>query len=316
MPQSSLYQNPHTVLRRRRWSHRLALLLCAATLVLLAAGALVTGTGSGLAVPDWPLAYGQLFPPMVGGILYEHGHRLVAASVGLVTVVLGGWLWFAEERLWVKVLGLSAIGVVVLQGLLGGVTVLYLLPKAISIGHALLAQLFFLLTVGLVQVTAPGWDRMRGRRGGQGRARFWGRSALGALLVALFLGATMRHNAAGLAIPDFPLAFGSLIPPLTSFPVTIHYLHRLGALVALLLVAATIWETVRRHRAEPALFRVAVAMGLLLALQISLGGWAIWSRLAVPVTTLHLVNGALLLGTAGLFALRAEILETPLDKSA
>jgi cytochrome c oxidase assembly protein subunit 15 len=297
----------------RPWSHALAWVLCASTGVLLAAGALVTSTGSSLAVPDWPLAYGQLFPPMVGGILYEHGHRLIAAFVGLLTVLLAAWLAWAEPRRWVRWLGATTLGVVLVQGLLGGITVLLLLPKAVSIGHAVLAQAFFLLTVALVQVTAPGWSAMlaRGRYPRPSRLLPLALLTLVALAFELVLGALVRHFNAGLAIPDFPLAYGRLIPPLGAFPILIHFLHRLGALLVLGLVLATLWEVRRRHAAEPALRRPALAMVWLLALQIALGAAIIWSERAPTITTLHLVNGALLLASAALLTLRARLLTTP-----
>jgi cytochrome c oxidase assembly protein subunit 15 len=297
----------------RPWSHRLAWLLCSATVVLLAAGALVTSTGSSLAVPDWPLAYGQLFPPMVGGILYEHGHRLIAALVGLLTIATAGWIWWAEPRRWVRWLAVAALGAVVVQGLLGGITVLLLLPKAVSIGHALLAQGFFLLTVALVQVTSARWDGLveRGRRPLRSRAAPWALATLAALVLELLLGAMVRHFNAGLAIPDFPLAYGRLIPPLSAFPILIHFLHRLGAVVALVLIAGTLWEVRRRHGGDPALRRPATALGWLLALQILLGGAVIWTQRAPTITTLHLVNGALLIATAAVLSLRALVLTTP-----
>ena len=288
----------------RRWSHMLAWLLCAATLVLLTAGALVTGTGSGLAVPDWPLAYGQFFPPMVGGILYEHGHRLIAGTVGLLTLLLALWLWRVEPRRGVRWLAMGAVGLVFFQGLLGGITVLLLLPTAVSVSHALFAQLFFLMTMILTQVTAPGWDRPHGER--SDRSRRLGRlgSITGlALLVQLVIGATVRHSGAGLAIPDFPLAYGRLIPSLSSFPVTIHFLHRVGALLVTILVAAIVWESVR-GRVGRWLMAPVAGMAALVVVQILLGGAIIWSGRSLEFTTLHLINGALLLGMTGLLTLR------------
>jgi heme a synthase len=310
---SPSFERTHRVESMRPWSHRLAWLLCCATVLLLAAGAMVTSTGSSLAVPDWPLAYGQLFPPMVGGILYEHGHRLIAASVGLLTIALVAWLWWAEPRAWVRWLGLAALCAVILQGVLGGITVLLLLPKAVSIGHALLAQAFFLTTVALVQVTAPGWEALleRGRRPVQSRAALWASLTLAALLLELLLGAIVRHFNAGLAIPDFPLAYGGLIPPFSAFPILIHFLHRVGAAVVLVLVAGTAWEVRRRHGREPALRRPASAMIWLLALQIVLGGAVIWTQRAPTITTLHLVNGALLIATTAVLTLRAWLLSAP-----
>src|SRR5262245_32575448 len=121
------------------WLHRYVKLVVASTVLLIAAGGMVTSTGSGLAVPDWPNTYGQFmfsfpFEKMVGGIFYEHGHRMIASTVGFLTIILAIWTWKAEPRRWVRWLGLSALGAVILQGLLGGITVLLLLPAPVSIG--------------------------------------------------------------------------------------------------------------------------------------------------------------------------------------
>src|SRR5882762_1198516 len=140
-----------------RGIHRLAVATAASTFVLLFVGGLVTSTGSALAVPDWPLSFGQVFPPMVGGVLFEHGHRLVATLVGCLTLVLALWIAIAEPRPAVRASGLVALFAVVLQGVLGGVTVLYKLPLAVSVTHACLAQTFFCLTVALATVTARSW---------------------------------------------------------------------------------------------------------------------------------------------------------------
>jgi cytochrome c oxidase assembly protein subunit 15 len=296
------------------WSHRLAWLLSVATLVLLAAGALVVGTGSSLAVPDWPLAYGQVFPPMVGGILFEHGHRLIASSVGMLTVILAALLWLGEARRSVVRLGLAALALVIVQGVLGGVTVLLLLPKAISISHALLAQVFFAVTVLLCQLTAPGWETLRaGSTAAPGRPHL---AALGAALLVLatvLLGAVVRHNNAGLAIPDFPLAYGRLIPPLSAFPVLIHFLHRLGALAT---AAAVLWLFWRLRNAHAALRGPAWALLAVTVLQVGLGAGIIWTQRELVITTAHLVNGALLLGSASLLTLRAWALEAAPARTA
>jgi cytochrome c oxidase assembly protein subunit 15 len=295
----------------RFWSHALAWLLCLATVVLLAAGALVTSTGSSLAVPDWPLAYGQLFPPMVGGILYEHGHRLIASTVGLITIAIALWLWRCEPRAWVRWLGAGALGLIVVQGVLGGITVLYLLPKAVSIGHALSAQSFFLLTVFMVQVTSPDWEMKMSRANENpqgGRTTFLAAGSFALLFLVLILGAVMRHFDAGLAIPDFPLAFGRLVPPTMTFPVAIHYFHRVGAFAALILIAVVLWDVLSRHGQSPQLKRPALTMGVLVVVQIGLGGASIlWERLPI-LTALHLVNGAVLLAASGLLTLRAWML--------
>jgi heme a synthase len=118
--------------------HRFAAAVAACTLFLLFVGAMVTSTDSGLAVPDWPLSYGRLMPPMVGGVFYEHGHRMVAASVGFLTILLAVLLWRRADRPWLKKAGFAALGLVCMQGALGGLTVLLRLPKPVSIAHACL----------------------------------------------------------------------------------------------------------------------------------------------------------------------------------
>jgi len=110
-------------------------------------------------VPDWPTSYGWnmfTFPPSkwVGGIFYEHGHRLIASTVGFLTIVLAAWLWRADPRRWMKRLGATALGAVVLQGVLGGVTVLFFLPSAVSTAHAALAEIFLCITVAIALFTS------------------------------------------------------------------------------------------------------------------------------------------------------------------
>jgi cytochrome c oxidase assembly protein subunit 15 len=133
------------------WLHRYIKLVALSTLLLIAAGGMVTSTDSGLAVPDWPNTYGQFmfaFPleRMVGGIFYEHGHRMIASTVGFLTIILAVWVWIVEPRRWLRWMGAIALAAVIIQGILGGITVLYLLPAPVSVGHAGLAQIFFCMT--------------------------------------------------------------------------------------------------------------------------------------------------------------------------
>ena len=142
--------------------HLYARLVAASTAVLILAGGLVTSTGSGLSVPDWPTTYGWnmfTFPlsKMVGGIRYEHTHRLIASTVGFLMIVLAVWLWRAEPRAWVRRLGYVALGAVITQGILGGITVLFYLPPAVSTAHATLAQTFFCMVVALALFSGRRW---------------------------------------------------------------------------------------------------------------------------------------------------------------
>lgn len=292
--------------RGRLALHRLAIAVAGATLFLIFVGGLVTSTGSGLAVPDWPLSFGQVFPRMVGGVFYEHGHRMVAATVGFATVLLTLGAFLVETRRPVRMLALAATGTVVAQGLLGGLTVILLLPPAVSVAHACLAQAFLCLAVALAVTTSPSWESMRPTAdGGASPVARAARLTAGAVYVQLILGAIMRHTGAGLAIPDFPLAFGGLVPPFDRPGVAIHFAHRLGALVVLTAIAWTA-ATVRRDAghdrrlAAPALLAV-----VLVALQVSLGALTVWSAKAVLPTTAHVAVGAALLATTFALALRA-----------
>src|SRR5258705_4713286 len=127
------------------------------TFLLLIAGALVTSNDAGLSVPTWPLAWGSVTPPMVGGIVYEWSHRVIAASVGFLTIILAGWLFWAEKRGWMRWLGLAALGGVISQGILGGFTVRMFQPPAVSAAHATLAQLFFSTLVAISFFTSSWW---------------------------------------------------------------------------------------------------------------------------------------------------------------
>ncbi|MEO8189622.1 MAG: COX15/CtaA family protein [Acidobacteriota bacterium] len=274
--------------------HRFAVLTACATLLLIVAGGLVTSTESGLSVPDWPLSYGRLMPPMVGGIFYEHGHRMVATTVGLLTIVLAVWLARREPRRSVRRLGYAALAAVVAQGVLGGLTVLLLLPTAISVAHACLAQTFFCLVVTLAVVTSPRWRA--GRAAERSAVSRIAGVTVGAVFLQLLIGAVMRHGKAGLAIPDFPLAFGRIVPPIHSFAVAIHYTHRVWALVCAGLVIACLASAVRSRRTG--LVRTGTGLALLVAVQIALGAATVLTGKAVPVATAHVATGALLLATA------------------
>ncbi|MBI3090328.1 MAG: heme A synthase [Candidatus Tectomicrobia bacterium] len=296
--------------------HHYTIATAAATLFLIFVGGLVTSTGSGLAVPDWPLSFGRLFPPMVGGVFYEHGHRMVAASVGILTVILAIWVWQREPRPWVRRLAAASLAAIIVQGLLGGLTVLLRLPTAVSVLHASLAQFFFGLVVTLAVCTGPWWRRLEqhgaavvteaaGPRGSAGML-FLG-SLLTTLLIyaQIILGAVMRHLGAGLAIPDFPLAFGRLVPPLAFPPVIIHYLHRLGALAVTLAVIYLVTRVRARSGPHDGLRGTAwMLLGILFA-QLALGAATIWSHRAVPPTTLHVAGGAALLAVSLILTLRS-----------
>lgn len=281
-----------------------SLFLCIATWGLLFVGGMVTSTDSGLSVPDWPTTYNYnmfTFPPsmMVGGIFYEHGHRLFASLVGFLTV--GAVLLFAfkEKRLWLRWTAVIALLLVIVQGLLGGLTVLYKLPMAISASHGVVAEIFFLLTGLLAFATSRWWveapadpaPRRFSLRPPLVRSAFL---LLLLILLQIAVGAVMRHSYAGLAIPSFPLAYGQLLPPFWDFKVTVNFLHtRVGGAAIALFGALLVYRVLRLRGRHPSFRLFGWALGLLLLVQIGLGMMTVWTaRMPVP-TTFHLAVGAL-----------------------
>lgn len=304
------------------WLHRFAKFVAGATFILIFIGGLVTSTDSGLAVPDWPTTYGQFmfsFPlsQMVGGIFYEHGHRMVASLVGMLMVILAVWLWLKEPRRWVKRLGWLALLAVIMQGLLGGLTVLFLLPTAISVGHGALAQIFFCLTISLALVTSKEWQQPPAKITDAQRPPLPTLTSVttAAVFIQLILGALMRHTKSGLAIPDFPLAFGRIIPPFDSAKIAIHFSHRVGALVVSTLVIWTVARIIKYYRGEKKLYRPAVFLAGALLLQLTLGAFTVWTQKDVLITTAHVATGALILGTSLFLALRTHRYFTVVEKS-
>ena len=302
-----------------RWLDRFAWLLAASTLLLIVAGGMVTSTDSGLAVPDWPNTYGQFmftFPMkhMVGGIFYEHGHRLIASTVGFLTIIMAVWLWRVDERRWMKRLGLIALAAVILQGVLGGITVLYFLPAPVSVAHAGLAEIFFCITVAIAVFTSARWraplDAGRGDAtaapGNDATLRRITRITTGLVYIQILLGATMRHTGAGLAIPDFPLAFGRLVPPVWNFGIAIHYAHRVGALVVTIAILAVAAHVFYHHRGRRELTRPATLLVALLVSQITLGALVVLSGRQEIINTGHVANGALVLVTSLVLTLHAS----------
>jgi cytochrome c oxidase assembly protein subunit 15 len=278
------------------WLHRFILFTTACTFLLIIAGALVTGNEAGLAVPDWPLSYGSLMPPMVGNIRYEHGHRMIAAFVGFLTTVLAVWLWRREPRRTVRRLGLIALGMVIGQGILGGITVLLFLPTVISVSHACLAQAFFCTMVSLALVTAPKQQGLEFRRLTENPGAPLQRLCVlttAAIYVQLIIGAALRHSKSGIL------------------------LHLGGAFVVAVLVVLTVARTLRHYGGCRQLVRSASILGLLLTGQLFLGIGSYVVRLTarndvqpalsvVTVTTAHVALGALVLATSLILAIQSH----------
>ena len=289
--------------------HRFAKFVAGCTVLLVLAGSLVTSTDSGLSVPDWPTSYGWnmfTFPPSkwVGGILYEHGHRLIASTVGFLTIILAVWLWTSEPRRWMKWLGLTALGSVIAQGVLGGLTVKFFLPAPISTAHAGLAEIFFCMTVAIALFTSPRWIAGYGGRilDDSGLRRL-ATATTTLIYCQILVGATMRHTGAGLAIPDFPLMFGHLWPTHWDPKIAIHFTHRVGALLVTLAVLATA-TTVFARTSISELRRPALLLVALVAVQVCLGAFTVLSRRDVWINSLHVVCGALVLTTSLVLTLR------------
>lgn len=284
--------NPPNTPQSYRWLHRYAVTLAACTLFLVVAGASVTSKQAGLSVPDWPLSYGQVMPQMTGGVLFEHGHRMVATFVGMLTIGLAIWLSRVEQRAWMRKLGWIALGAVIVQGLLGGLTVLLLLPPAVSVSHACLAQLFFSTTVAIAIFTSRSWQS------GAELVEDYGKPSLRSLsvlipalvLVQIALGAAFRHGA------------------MTVLP------HILGAMVvaaAILIVCAFVLHQFPEHRAlRPA----AITLMVVTFVQVILGIGAYYTRLdaaknpvaMVIVTVAHVATGALTLASSVALAIQVR----------
>lgn len=290
--------------------HRFAVFLTLAVIGLIAAGGLVKSLEAGLSVPDWPTSYGGINPPRwweIENVRAEHGHRLVAGTVAMLTVVLALWARRSEPRRWVRRLAYGAVVAVLVQALLGGLTVLFFLPTAISVSHAALAQFYLCLIVTFALVTSRSWfdggDVAKNAAAGS-ELRTLATATTVLIYLQTLLGALVRHTGSGLAIPDFPRMFGHWWPPQVDFAVGIHLAHRIGALLVTLAVLTLVvraWRSPSRAR-----FVVpASLLGLLLLCQVSLGATIIWSGRAVLPNTLHVPTGAALLATSLIVTLRS-----------
>jgi cytochrome c oxidase assembly protein subunit 15 len=327
------------------WLHRFAVLTAIITFFLLGIGGLVTSHEAGMSVPDWPTSYGyNMFALPIkfwrGGAFFEHTHRLLASGAGFLTTILAVWLWLKDSRKWMKWLGVIAFLLVVAQGVLGGLRVTMHMDS-LGIFHGVLAQFFFVLTCALALFTSKWWMERRtpvrqvsGTRADDQLADQEIGAPLRGLVLAttilifiqLILGATMRHQHAGLAIPDFPLAYGKIWPgtsadaiagynarriettnvnSITAFQIELQMVHRIVALAIGILVVFCAWLSWRRLGGRNPLAKLAVFWVALIVCQIALGAWTIWSNKAADVATLHVLVGALSLVTGALWCIIA-----------
>src|SRR5687768_9426261 len=269
--------------------NRFAILVASATFFLIIAGALVTSNDAGLATSDWPLSNGQFLPPMVGNMFYEHGHRMIATTVGLLTIGLAIYIRFKDKRFWVWRLGFFALFAVVIQGILGGLTVKMMLPLGVSAAHATLAQLFFCTTVSIAVFTSRSWIEARTLPDETGSPlRYMCTFALAIIFVQLILGATLRHSAKW----DQHL------------PVQMVVAHVIGAFGVTIALGGTAFSVLRRHKGEAFLTRPATIALVLLVVQLFLGVAAYLTRIGSPndpqplhpmigITVAHVACGAL-----------------------
>ncbi|HLW34454.1 MAG TPA: COX15/CtaA family protein [Chthoniobacterales bacterium] len=319
--------------KSRIWLNRFAWFTAFATLLLICSGGMVTSKGVGLAVPDWPTTFGYnmfLFPvsKWIGGVLFEHTHRLIASTVGFLTVILAIWLWRAEDRQTVKTLGFVAVGAVILQGILGGLRVT-MLKDQIGIFHACLAQAFLGLLVLIAIMTTHSWRagslNLTGLTSQVSEKLFKIRRIAIATTIVIYvqlaLGATMRHQHKDLAILDFPTANGAWIPDTSAdalakintwrdaralsdvdaFQIWLQMVHRFGAVVIGICVIVFCARVLRDAGGFFGLRRLAIAWAILFFIQFTLGAWTIWSNKAADVATTHVAVGAIMLscGVAG-----------------
>jgi len=282
-----------------RAHHRFAVFMALCTFLLIVAGAAVTSHDAGLSVPDWPTSFGSLYriPPMVGGVEFEHGHRMVAQFVGLLTIILAVWTQRVERRPWMRALAWAALAIVVTQGILGGITVLFRLPPAVSTAHATLAQTFFCIVVSIALFTGRQWAEetpLTLEPDGRPRLTTLTTLAVCAVYVQLILGAGFRHSGM------------KLLPHLVS---------------AVVVTTVLLWTCVRvlsRYGHVRRLRRPAVTLLTLLFMQLSLGFGSYLTRVEwgkglpegglgmVLTTVAHVAVGALLLAASVILAIQSR----------
>ena len=325
---------PRQEIRYNRGLHILAILTAISTFPLIFMGGLVTSHGAGLAVPDWPNSFGYnmfTFPPSqwIGGIWYEHVHRLMGSLVGFLAILVVVWAFLKENRTWVKWLAGGLLLMVIIQGVLGGLRVIWV-HLDLAIVHACVGQAFFCMAGLMVAVTSRWWiehQKEHGRGVSVAGLRLAKLAAIAVVLIylQLIVGAIMRHYQAGLAIPDFPLHYGSVLPPASEQaldrvnqwrvgdqlePVSLaqiwlHVAHRVGALIVTIAVLALGIVAIAYYGHQKLLLRPARLLVSMIIIQVALGILTILWRKPADVASAHVAVGALLLFTAFYLGVRA-----------
>jgi len=308
-------------------ARRLSKVIVLLTLSLIFVGALIKSHEVGLSVPDWPTSYGKQmfsfpFSEMVGGIFYEHGHRLFATIVGFFTLIQFIVLSFTDHPMWVKKMSFIALVLVITQGFLGGMTVIFFLPPQISILHGVLAQIFFISIIFIAYSLSD--SRLNKKK--ESFPLFIKRGALVITLlvfVQLVLGALVRHTSSGLAIPDFPKMGGMWIPTfsdnmvnninvelfdknldmVSKWQVVIHFLHRLGAFIITLALTFFVYKFRKMVEKNSTESKILILFSVLLFIQIILGASTVITEKLPYVASFHVVTGAALLGCCALFVM-------------
>jgi cytochrome c oxidase assembly protein subunit 15 len=242
-----------------------------------------------------------------GGIQYEHGHRLLGSLVGMLTIVTAILVWWKDDRKWMKWLAGIAILAVSIQGVLGGLTVLMRLPPAVSVSHALLAQSFMTMTMAMAAASSKKWLEGPDKKD-VSASRNLQRLMLVTFVFTFFqilMGALTRHAYAGLAIRDFPLVQGGIVPDFATWGVTIHYLHRVGAVILGTLAVVQSTKVLRNGELK-FLHTPSIWLLIMIAEQILMGGIVIWTREAIIPNTVHVAGGAIIFALTFLVYFRSR----------
>lgn len=293
------------IITYNRAFHIYAIFFATITVILIYMGGLIKTLEAGLSVPDWPLSYGGLNPPRwleIETVRSEHGHRLMAMFVGLNAIILTIWAWkYLDATKWFKYLVTCSLVMVIVQGILGGLTVLFFLPDLISMSHAVVAQLFLLINVTIVVFSSKSWvidNKVTTTNKSKVSIHSVSVLVTVSIVIQLLLGAWVRHTESGLAIPDWPLSFGYILPVFNDIHIITAFLHRTWAYVVCGMVIWLAIRIYRNHADSSILLKTMSFLLVLIIAQMSLGAMIIFFERSKYITTFHVPVGAMCLATA------------------